>query len=89
MSKVEAMSVFHYNVVQCTVVNAGRKDPSFLPTKKKPTPAGEENGRIIPLCQGVLDVVGHGLHLWPGQGKQMTLRNRGAWHEVDGTIIFE
>ena len=32
----------------------GLRNPSFLPTKKKPAPAGDEDGRIKPAFSDVL-----------------------------------
>lgn len=65
----------------------GLKDLSLFSTKKKPAPAGDEEGWMRPADRVVVVVFLQGLPLRGGEGVQTALRRTGARQEVNGTVV--
>ena len=51
MSSAVAVTILHRDVIDSSIVDAGYQGAVFLPTKKKPAPAGEEEGQMIPAAR--------------------------------------
>lgn len=64
----------------------GLREPSFLPRKKKPAPAGDEEGWIIPAATASMYFSMASLSRC-GQREEATLGGHGAGQEVYGTVL--